>query len=83
VARSSEKAYAPAGVPLPFICFFTLPDLIRQSMRKRSSIGFADRFSKPHVSIDHRVKPGGGEVLLQKLGRGSRRGDDMPLERAS
>ena len=45
-------------------CLSSLPDLIRQSMRRRSFIGFADRFSEPHVSMDHRVKPGGDEVSL-------------------
>jgi len=54
--------HAPAGVSPPFF-LSSLPDLIRQSMRTKSSIGSADKLSEPHVSMDHRVKPGGDEVF--------------------
>ncbi len=32
-------------------------------MRTRSLIGSADKLSEPHVSMDHRVKPGGDEAF--------------------
>jgi hypothetical protein len=54
--------YAPAGVSPPFF-LSSLPDLIRQSKRTRISIESADTLSEPHVSMDHRVKPGGDEVF--------------------
>jgi hypothetical protein len=54
---------------LLFFLLSSLPDLIRQSMRPRSAIGIADTFSVPRVCMDHRVKPGGDEVSLAKLGR--------------
>ena len=60
--------HAPAGVSPPFF-LSSLPDLIRQSMRTKSSIGSADKLSEPHVSMDHRVKPGGDEVFAKTRAR--------------
>jgi hypothetical protein len=39
----------------------SLPDLIRQSMRKGSSVELADQLSEPPFTMDHRVKPGGDD----------------------
>jgi hypothetical protein len=44
-----------------FFAWSSLPDLIRQSMRKKGFIGFADRSFRTAVSMDRRVKPGGDE----------------------
>jgi hypothetical protein len=58
-ARSTSRLPA-----FRLLCFFlpsSLPDLIRQSMRKKSPPGFANGLSERQVSMDHRVKPGGDE----------------------
>ena len=67
------------GVPLPF--FFrlsssSLPDLIRQSMRTGSFIGFVGRLPEAHFSMDHRVKPGGDEEVVSKTRARMRRGKE-------
>ena len=65
---AEDNGSAPAGVPLPFYLFgvrffpSSLPDLIRQSMRRRGLLRISERLSKLHLCMDHRVKPGGDEI---------------------
>jgi len=75
-ARTSVGCVCRRSPSLIFLLFVSsLPDLIRQSIRPRRSIGFAEEFVQPHVSMDHWVKPGGDEVFFAfaKLRCGSRR----------
>ena len=52
-------------------CFFpsSLPDLIRQSIGRRSLFDVSSWFSKLRLCMDHRVKPGGDEIKWNRLAK--------------